>query len=451
MYSYAEVVSALQEWSSRPSEEACAQLRVVRIGTTVKGRAILMAVLGASNLPPAPGDATDGAEPEDQGPWAAPATPAAPGAAPGSAAGTPKDSGTEPGATPEPAPKGDDEGDTEENTPAGPSDHSVVLTLEPADGAPTAPEGAGPDAAGSDVPVLPALGDGPCRVFVICRQHGNEPAPTEAVMQFLQEYAATTDPEKLGLLRRVTFYVVPMLNADGAEAYERRNARNVDLNRDWVRQSQPETRAVVRAVRAVRPALVVDLHELHPTDWTPSFVEAMEQPAGTSTLVGDACNAAIAAVVGPLRAQSVAICARPVYNYREPRLAHRYFSVRMGIPSVLIETRRAGGVPLEARTAVHHAALRAIARYAAGEPLATPPRVIEAWLERASIQEYRAAQARRARAEQLARARAARRYRELASRGGSSKSVAQKRAALRKKLAARKGTRTRPSPAAGKR
>ena len=52
--------------------------------------------------------------------------------------------------------------------------------------------------------------------------------------------------------------------------------RNVDLNRDWLHRSAG-TRAIVQAVRKWKPDLIMDLHELHPTDQTPSFVEAMER------------------------------------------------------------------------------------------------------------------------------------------------------------------------------
>lgn len=426
LYSYSDVVAKLQEWSARPCAEESARLRVVRLGTTVKGRAILMAVLGGAETPPLESDETAA---EDPGPWATPATTTDPAGQTEPA--TPADEGDTEENLPPDGEAAAAEGDTEENAlAAAEATDALVLALEPAEESPAPTESATPEAADEAPPVLPSLPNGPRRVFVVGRQHGNEPAPTEAILRFLEQYAGTTDPAKLELLRRVTFYVVPMLNADGAVANQRRNARNVDLNRDWVKQSQPETQTIVRAVREIQPHLVVDLHELHPTDRTASFVEAMEKEAGASAAVGAACNAAIAAVVGPLRAQSTTIYARPVNNYREPRLMHRYFAVREGIPAILVETRRHGNTPLETRTATHYAALQATARYLAGYALQTPQRVQAAWLEPGPERE------RALKVEQLARTRAAQ-NRQLAGRRGSA-STDKKREALRKQQAARK-------------
>lgn len=402
LYSYSDVASALNELSASAVSPDGPQVRVVQIGTTVKGKPILMAVLSATPIE-APEATSDQEEPSE-----APAEAEAP----------------EPGV------------DAPESDADEPAENTLTLTLEPVGGTP--PPAAAPA-------VMRALDSGePRRVLILCRQHGNEPAGTEGAMQFLKEYATTDDPAKLEILRRVTFLVVPMLNADGSESYQRRNARNVDLNRDWVSQSQPETRTMVRTVRQWRPDLVMDLHELHPTDWTPSFVEAMEAEAGARGGVGDACNAAIAAVVGPLREQqSMRIYARPVFNYREPRLAHRYFAVKEGVPTILVETRRAGDVALVHRTAVHYAAIVAAARYMAGQELTTPNRVIASWLEPDSGSEYRAAVAKRSGDDKLAAALAARRNAQLASRKGKPDSVAKKRAELAKKRATQKKKPTR--------
>ncbi len=403
LYSYSDVVSTLEELCASASSPGGPQMRVVQIGTTLKGKPILMAVLSAEPVE-APESSGDVEEPAEDPAATAP----------------------EPGV------------DAPESDATEPASNVLTLTLDPVDEAPAPVEAA---------MAAPAMEEArPRRVFILCRQHGNEPASTEGVMRFLKEYATTEDPAKLEILRRVTFLVVPMLNVDGVEKDQRRNARNVDRNRDWLSQSQPETRAIVQAVRKWRPDLLMDLHELHPTDQTPSFVEAMEPEAGARGGVGAACNAAIAAVVGPLREQSIRIYARPVINYRETRLAHRYFSVKEGVPAILVETRRAWGLALEHRTVVHYAAIVAAARYMAGYELTTPSRVIAEWLEPSANTAYRTAVAKRSGSGddgKIAEAIANRQKAQLASRKGKPASVDKKRAELIKKRAAQQKKKTR--------
>ena len=49
------------------------------------------------------------------------------------------------------------------------------------------------------------------------------------------------------ILKACTLYIIPILNPDGAKAYTRLNANEVDLNRDAQDLSQPESK-VLRAV-----------------------------------------------------------------------------------------------------------------------------------------------------------------------------------------------------------
>ena len=60
-----------------------------------------------------------------------------------------------------------------------------------------------------------------------------------------------------------------MMNPDGAEAGTRRNAAGADLNRDHIALEQPETQALHRVVRRVRPHVAVDSHEFgrDPKSW----------------------------------------------------------------------------------------------------------------------------------------------------------------------------------------
>jgi len=98
------------------------------------------------------------------------------------------------------------------------------------------------------------------RLLVLCRQHGDEPASTEAMLGLIQRVASGGDPALRADLAHVALYFIPMVNPDGAVAGTRVNGAGADLNRDWGVFHQPETRAVAAASRLIQPALVVDAH-----------------------------------------------------------------------------------------------------------------------------------------------------------------------------------------------
>jgi hypothetical protein len=95
------------------------------------------------------------------------------------------------------------------------------------------------------------------RVLFYAQQHGDEVSGKDALLYLVRDIAR--DP---GLLPAdVDLWVLPMMNPDGAEAGTRRNGAGADLNRDHMVLEQPETQALHRVVRRVRPHLAVDCHE----------------------------------------------------------------------------------------------------------------------------------------------------------------------------------------------
>ena len=95
------------------------------------------------------------------------------------------------------------------------------------------------------------------RVFFYAQQHGNEPAGKDALIYLAQ--SIQSDP---GLLPKgVELWLMPMVNPDGAELDQRRNAAGADLNRDHIILEQPETQALHRAFRSIQPQLSIDCHE----------------------------------------------------------------------------------------------------------------------------------------------------------------------------------------------
>jgi len=211
---------------------------------------------------------------------------------------------------------------------------------------------------------------GPKRIFYLCRQHGHEPASTEGALAFINSLVkADEDTPLAGYLKQATVMIVPMANPDGSEAFLRHNAHNVDLNRDWLRRTQPETRALYSAIQRLHPDLMTDQHELYPSDPRPDFTEAAQAGSGARAAVVAACDDAQAVVQGAMRAEGFPIVSHWITDTHPARLAHRYGAVVLGVPTVLFETTRltGSGRTVAARAAAHEQFMLTILRDEAGD------------------------------------------------------------------------------------
>ncbi len=110
------------------------------------------------------------------------------------------------------------------------------------------------------------IGDPSARRLVILlgRQHPPEVSGAIAMEHFLDTLVARADAGELAA-QEVQILAIPLLNPDGvARGHWRANLGGVDLNRDWGRFTQPETRAVAdwlgRLPSRIRPVLMVDFH-----------------------------------------------------------------------------------------------------------------------------------------------------------------------------------------------
>ncbi|MES2486850.1 MAG: M14 metallopeptidase family protein [Bacteroidota bacterium] len=105
-----------------------------------------------------------------------------------------------------------------------------------------------------------SAGTGSIRIFIWSQMHGNEGTTTKAVFDFLN-YLKSDEAFAQQLKQRFTFYVLPMVNPDGAELYTRENANRVDLNRDSVNLSQPESRILRKAFEDFKPDYAYNMHD----------------------------------------------------------------------------------------------------------------------------------------------------------------------------------------------
>jgi Zinc carboxypeptidase len=104
-------------------------------------------------------------------------------------------------------------------------------------------------------------GSGPTGVLLWSQMHGDEPTATSALFDVFEYLRARRDdPIVERILSRLTLHVVPMLNPDGAERFQRRNAQSIDINRDALRLQTPEGRALKALRDRVQPRVGFNLH-----------------------------------------------------------------------------------------------------------------------------------------------------------------------------------------------
>ena len=102
------------------------------------------------------------------------------------------------------------------------------------------------------------FGNGPIRVLVWSQMHGNESTGLRAMMELLTEWASHKSHSPFD---KLTIVYIPQLNPDGAEKWTRRNAQEIDLNRDLRAKQSPEIECFVRLLDAFRPDIALNLHD----------------------------------------------------------------------------------------------------------------------------------------------------------------------------------------------
>ncbi len=110
-------------------------------------------------------------------------------------------------------------------------------------------------------------GSGPVPVLLWSQMHGDEATATMALFDlfnFLNAFDDGFDDLRRKLLANLTIYAVPMLNPDGAERFQRRNAYDIDINRDALRLSSPEGRLLKHLQQTLKPVVGFNLHDQSP-------------------------------------------------------------------------------------------------------------------------------------------------------------------------------------------
>lgn len=99
-------------------------------------------------------------------------------------------------------------------------------------------------------------GEGKIKILLWSQMHGDEATGTMALFDlfnFLQRDTA--------LAQQCQIYIIPLLNPDGAERFTRRNAQQIDINRDFLQCLTPEAQILKAYRNKINPDFCFTLHD----------------------------------------------------------------------------------------------------------------------------------------------------------------------------------------------
>jgi len=115
---------------------------------------------------------------------------------------------------------------------------------------------------GRDIFLIEA-GTGKKNILLWSQMHGNEPTATQALFDIFNFLSSDKgfSKERTLILNKLKLFFIPMLNPDGTEVYKRRNAQDIDLNRDALRLSSPEAKILKKIRDKTNATYGFNLHD----------------------------------------------------------------------------------------------------------------------------------------------------------------------------------------------
>jgi hypothetical protein len=108
--------------------------------------------------------------------------------------------------------------------------------------------------------MIDKFGDFKVPVFINGSIHGGEYPGVDAAIRLIETLAYEDTEEVQKILENVILLVNVVQNPDGRVAGTRRNANNFDINRDFIAQTQPESKITVKIFTEWNPMVTLDLH-----------------------------------------------------------------------------------------------------------------------------------------------------------------------------------------------
>lgn len=195
------------------------------------------------------------------------------------------------------------------------------------------------------------IGTGETKVMLWSQMHGNESTATMAlfdIFNFLEGKDDGFDDLRNTLLRKLTLRFIPMVNPDGMDQWIRRNALDIDLNRDALALASPEAVLLKNARDQFSPEFGFNLHDqqIYYTAGetrTPATISVLAPAYNFETEVNDVRKRAMQVIVG-MNKMMQEVAPGHVGKYDdafEPRAFGDNFQ-KWGTSTILIES---GGYP----------------------------------------------------------------------------------------------------------
>ena len=104
------------------------------------------------------------------------------------------------------------------------------------------------------------LGNGKMKVLAWSQMHGNESNATHAMLDLWESLNSQIDLKE-DLFSKITLDFIFMLNPDGSEKWTRRNALDIDMNRDYLKLSSKEFPILKNIAEKGKYDYALNLHE----------------------------------------------------------------------------------------------------------------------------------------------------------------------------------------------
>lgn len=194
-------------------------------------------------------------------------------------------------------------------------------------------------------------GNGPSKVMLWSQMHGNESTATMALFDlfnFLEGENDGLEAIREKLKEKLTLRFIPMVNPDGMDEWIRRNALDIDLNRDAIKLASPEAVILKNARDTFSPEFGFNLHDqqIYYTAGetpTPASISVLAPAYNYATEVNEVRQKAMQVIVGMNRVMQE-LAPGHVGKYDdafEPRAFGDNFQ-KWGTSTILIES---GGYP----------------------------------------------------------------------------------------------------------
>lgn len=188
------------------------------------------------------------------------------------------------------------------------------------------------------------FGRGRHNILIWSQMHGNETTTTKSLLDTLHILSSSDySDSKERLLDHCRLKILPMLNPDGANAYTRANANQVDLNRDALAKTQKETEVLFKVLDQFKPDFCFNMHGQR----TIFSAGSREYPA-TLSFLAPSFNEKRSLSATRITAMQLIVAASERLNQFIPHQVARYddafnencfgdYLTKQGIPTVLFE------------------------------------------------------------------------------------------------------------------